>query len=325
MDEENWIIDFTNIIIMDDENIEKFKKLYGEGQRLLPPDSLFDERKLSFSQIIPEAEKNESDKEWFDNSQQDAFFIFGPGRSRSELIGKSLAKWRLDHWGTSSDLMYEDGPCLQTLEGLLKGEYGFYTLSKPPIKIYEKMAADGLVFETKWGSSAFDEWAVGKGQVVDGQFQYHIGPTTGSEEMLLIYAGDRLLDPKESPNDRSTIVVKNREHLDQLIQLIQGSLEDALYMGGPLKFIREISKNTIILNNVIDLNFLDVSNVTDLSYLFANFDVSPYPEKGWFCKIKLDISKWNVSNVTKMAHLLDNERVDLGDLSKWDRSKVTDC
>lgn len=308
--------EFSNIITMDDENIEKFKKLYGEGQRLLPPDSLFDERKLSFSQIIPEAEKNESDKEWFDNSQQDAFFIFGPGRSRSELIGKSLAKWRLDHWGTSSDLMYEDGPCLQTLEGLLKGEYGFYTLSKPPIKIYEKMAADGLVFETKWGSSAFDEWAVGKGQVVDGQFQYHIGPMTGEQRMSLQCVANNFLDLEESLNDQPTIVVKDREHLDQLLEELQENIKTALYMQGNFSLIGGIVENTIVLNNVLDLNFLDVSNVPDLNTLFANFDVSPHPEDGWFCKIKLDISKWIVSNVTRAALLHDNERVDLVNLSK---------
>ncbi len=44
------------------------------------------------------------------------------------------------------------------------------------------------------------------------------------------------------------------------------------------------------------------------------------------CKIKLDISQWDVSNVTKMAHMFKGcDDVDFGDLSKWDRSKVTDC
>jgi hypothetical protein len=38
----------------------------------------------------------------------------------------------------------------------------------------------------------------------------------------------------------------------------------------------------------------------------------------------LDISKWNVSNVTKMSNLFNSERVDLVGLSRWDRSKVID-
>ena len=151
---EEYRIAFTNVIKMDDEYIEKFKKLYGEGR-------------LSFSQIIPEVQKNEADEEWFDNSQQDAS-IFRD--EKSEPIGKALARWRLDNWGTPSDLLYEKGPSLQTLEGLLKGEYEFFTRCRPPLEIYKKMAADGLVFEISWRSDDGDLWASGKGVVVKGKF-----------------------------------------------------------------------------------------------------------------------------------------------------------
>lgn len=338
MDEE-YQISFTNVIKMDDENIKKFKKLYGEGQQfsicgstsLCPdashcPSASIYETRLSFSQIIPEVQKNESDKEWFDNSLQDAGFVIVDKESKQ--IGKSLAKWRVDHWGTSSDLLYfvESFSCgdkrsLQTPEGLLKGEYQFFTMCRPPIKIYEKMAADGLVFETKWwsqdyGSRAYDEWAIGKGQVVEGQFQYHIGPMTGRQEMSMEAVLDKFFWTEESLDDRPTIVAKNREHLDQLIQHVQERFKHELHMQGTFCHIREISENTIILNKVLDLNFIDVSNVPDLSNLFANFDISPCPEKGWFCKIELDISKWNIPNATKETLLHDNKRVDLVNLSK---------
>ena len=308
MDEENWII-FKNVIKMNDENIEKFKKLYGEGQYIHPLDSLFDERKLSFSQIIPEVQKNNANKEWFDNSKQDVWSFFE--EDKPELIGKALAKWRLDHWGTSSDLLYEDelirmiedGPSLQTLERVLKGECQFFTMCRPPIKIYEKMAADGLVFETKWwsrndGPRAYDEWAIGEGQVAEGLFQYHIGPMTGEQEMSLEAVVKDFFGSGKDKDNRTTIVAKNREHLDQLIQYVQEFLKRNLYTQGIFSLISEISKNTIILDKVLDLNFIDVSNVPDLSNLFANFDISPFPEKGWFCKIKLDISRWNRSKVT---------------------------
>ena len=307
---EEYRIAFTNVIKMDDENIEKFKKLYGEGQpfsicrsaSLCPdashcPSASIYETRLSFSQIIPEAQKNESDKEWFDNSLQDAMY--------AELIGKSLAKWRLDHWGTSSDLLYYvktfscgEKPSLQTPEGLLKGEYEFSTMCRPPIKVYEKMAADGLVFEISWRSDADDEWAIGKGQVEKGLFQYHIGPMTGEQEMSLEAVVKDFFGSGKDKDNRTTIVAKNREHLDQLIQYVQEFLKRNLYTQGIFSLISEISKNTIILDKVLDLNFIDVSNVTDMSNLFANLDISPFPEKGWFCKIKLDISKWNRSKVT---------------------------
>ena len=120
------------------------------------------------------------------------------------------------------------------------------------------------------------------------------------------------------------IVVKNRVHLDALITYVQDSAQgDAMVTA--LCEIAGIKGNVVDLGVTIDLNFLDVSKVTDMSGLFKDFDVSPHPEKGWFCKIRLDISKWDVSNVTKMAHMFDCKNVDFGDLSKWDRSEVTDC
>ncbi len=80
------------------------------------------------------------------------------------------------------------------------------------------------------------------------------------------------------------------------------------------------------LNKTLDLNFLDVSRVTDMSFLFKGFDFLANHSYKCRCRIKLDISRWDVSNVTKMAHMFDGcDYVDFGDLSGWDRSKVTDC
>ena len=121
-----------------------------------------------------------------------------------------------------------------------------------------------------------------------------------NEEKVNIYikAILNVLRRVKDKDNRTTIVAKNREHLDQLIQYVQEFLKRNLYTQGIFSLISEISKNTIILDKVLDLNFIDVSNVTDMSNLFANLDISPFPEKGWFCKIKLDISKWNRSKVT---------------------------
>ena len=121
------------------------------------------------------------------------------------------------------------------------------------------------------------------------------------------------------------IAVRDREHLDALLGHVQE------FVAGETEFltlgsIAGIKDNVVDLGITLDLNFLDVSKVTDMSGLFKGFDVSPNPEEGWFCKIHLDTSGWNVSNVTKMAHMFDGcDYVDFGDLSKWDRSKVTDC
>lgn len=62
-----------------------------------------------------------------------------------------------------------------------------------------------------------------------------------------------------------------------------------------------------------DLNFIDVSKVTDMSNLF-----------GIFGEFKGNISEWDVSNVTNMSGMFDFNEHFNGDLSQWNVSNVTD-
>ena len=60
-----------------------------------------------------------------------------------------------------------------------------------------------------------------------------------------------------------------------------------------------------------DLNDIDVSKVTDMSYMFADSEFDG------------DISEWDVSNVKRMDYMFAYSQFK-GDISKWDVSKVTD-
>lgn len=133
-------------------------------------------------------------------------------------------------------------------------------------------------------------------------------------------------DDRESYKPQSKIVVQDREHLDELIQFISECAEDEASMLrlGEIDDIENVDGRIVVdLPVVLNLNFLDVSKVTDMSRLFADsFYVSV--SYAWNCSIAVDISEWDVSNVTNMSHMLDTPRVDFGDLSKWNMDKVTD-
>ena len=86
----------------------------------------------------------------------------------------------------------------------------------------------------------------------------------------------------------SKVVAKDKEHLKHLIE------------------------ETIAKNGAnCDLNFIDVSNVTDMS--------------GMFCcsEFNGEISEWDVSNVKDMSFMFSASKFN-GDISKWDVSNVTD-
>ena len=64
-----------------------------------------------------------------------------------------------------------------------------------------------------------------------------------------------------------------------------------------------------------DLNCIDTSAITDMSFLFLNINV---------IIDNIDLSNWDVSNVTTMEGLFNNCKKFNCDLSKWDVSNVKD-
>ena len=70
------------------------------------------------------------------------------------------------------------------------------------------------------------------------------------------------------------------------------------------KLIKERGENA-------DLNDIDTSEITNMSYMFYN------------SKFNGDISKWDVSNVEDMPYMFYDSKFN-GDISKWNTSNVKD-
>ncbi len=74
----------------------------------------------------------------------------------------------------------------------------------------------------------------------------------------------------------------------------------------------EITKAIRARGNKVDLNYIDTSQVTDMSKLFENMHT-----------FNGDISQWNTSSVTSMRFMFNNARAFNQPLNKWNVSSVT--
>ena len=79
------------------------------------------------------------------------------------------------------------------------------------------------------------------------------------------------------------------------------------------KEIYEIQRTKDNPNWQADLNCIDTSLITDMSYLFS--------EEYGLNKFNGDISNWNVSNVTDMSRMFDSSQFN-GDISNWNVSNI---
>ena len=103
-------------------------------------------------------------------------------------------------------------------------------------------------------------------------------------------------------------MLKSKTPNPELIKLLESKV--AIYKVNDNRDLSNLISNYIkLVGSKYSLNWIDVSNVKDMSNVFFN------------SKFNGDISKWNVSNVLNMGSMFAISEFN-GDISKWNVSKV---
>ena len=138
-----------------------------------------------------------------------------------------------------------------------------------------------------------------KGVLISESFNF--GSVDKQKKRINVYS--RFFDILEKPY--KTITQEDKEFIELL------TLPDNFYKVQSKDILISIIEKYIkIFGDNCNLNWIDVSNITDMSYIFYN------------SKFNGDISQWNVSNVTNMQGMFSNSKFN-GDISQWNISNVT--
>ncbi len=172
------------------------------------------------------------------------------------------------------------------------------------------------------------------------------------QDLVYNILNEGLFDDPDLEYDSDIINQITSDKINQIHQKIDDIISGKLNKASAIRFmsdpdnigvysvsndnIKDIIKNCIkYYGNDINLNWLDVSQVTDMSELFAesefNGDISKWDVSSvtdmsdiFTCStFNSDISKWDVSSVVDMSYMFFYSEFN-GDISNWDVSSVTD-
>ena len=103
------------------------------------------------------------------------------------------------------------------------------------------------------------------------------------------------------------------EYIQEKLIIKKRKIVDYKYFPQTKKELQEIILQRIKKEGKeVNLNDIDVSNITDMSGLFSNLNFNG------------DISNWEVSNVTNMSYMFRGCKSFDRDISNWDVSNVID-
>ena len=126
------------------------------------------------------------------------------------------------------------------------------------------------------------------------------------------------------------IITYNKTNNNDVINAIK-NMDPIVVDNTSIKSV--VTKAIEIHGKNVNLNFIDVSNVTNMDSMFADsefngdiskWDVSHVTNMNYmfaFSKFTGDISKWNVSNVTSMGNMFTESEFN-GNISKWNTFNV---
>jgi|GEM_PF-4654551 len=256
-----------NTITMDDDQIKKFIELYGEG-----------DGKFSLSLVLPE-----------------------PASKKATVESNTTAavEWRRKYWDTKIDATEFDGDL--DLREILSGNEPFETAYAAPIKVYEKMAKDGLKFKIYWEAEDIADLGIGNGENRDGKFWHCIdfdetaeyfeerGEHWDPRDCAFVYHIDEY--GNECKIDTSRTLIHNCLAVEVNIESGEVSEDCSIYKV-PSYFESIYEDEDLDEENFSDYIRVSGEHVDNAFFLdkdgnnvcsYKDADHTPVNEDGWFC------------------------------------------